>query len=48
MVPAPSLFFLLRTKSLGCFTEIISFRTRLFVPRDRVEAILTTIREAPG
>lgn len=33
-------------KSLGCFTEIIALRTRLFVPGDRVAAILATIQEA--
>lgn len=30
-------------KSLGCFTEIISYRTRLFVPPDQAEAILSSI-----
>ncbi|MCG2841243.1 strawberry notch family protein [Sandaracinobacter sp. RS1-74] len=30
-------------KSLGCFTEIISFRTRLFLPPDKAEAILEEI-----
>lgn len=27
-------------KSLGCFTEIIAYRTRLFIPTDRGEAIV--------
>ncbi|MBO9579520.1 MAG: strawberry notch family protein [Sphingobium sp.] len=30
-------------KSLGCFTEIISYRTRLFVPPDRAETILAAM-----
>jgi len=30
-------------KSLGCFTEIIRFRTRLFLPPDGAERILTAI-----
>ncbi len=34
-------------KSLGCFTEIIQYRTRLFVPVDRAPAILAMI-EAGG
>ena len=33
-------------KSLGCFTEIISFRTRLFVPTNRSVEILTAIAAA--
>ncbi|MBT2246389.1 hypothetical protein JQK15_23050 [Sphingobium sp. BHU LFT2] len=27
-------------KSIGCFTEIINYKTRLFVPTDRAEPIL--------
>lgn len=30
-------------KSLGCFTEIIQSRTRLFVPVDRAEVIMATL-----
>jgi len=30
-------------KSLGCFTEIIAYKTRLFVPVDRAEAILAAL-----
>jgi hypothetical protein len=30
-------------KSLGCFTEIIRYTTRVFIPIDRVEEILTRI-----
>ncbi|WP_423828325.1 strawberry notch-like NTP hydrolase domain-containing protein [Sphingobium yanoikuyae] len=30
-------------KSIGCFTEIINYKTRLFVPTDRAEAILDQI-----
>ncbi|AOF97222.1 methyltransferase domain protein [Sphingobium sp. RAC03] len=33
-------------KSLGCFTEIIAYKTRLFVPTDRAETILRRIAEA--
>jgi hypothetical protein len=33
-------------KSLGCFTEIISYRTRLFIPPDQAEAILTAMDPA--
>jgi predicted RNA methylase len=33
-------------KSIGCFTEIIAFRTRLFVPLDRALDILVTIDTA--
>jgi len=29
-------------KSLGCFTEIIAYKTRLFVPVDRAEAIIAS------
>lgn len=32
-------------KSLGCFVEIIHYRTRLFVPVDRAAAILAVIAE---
>lgn len=27
-------------KAKGCFTEIIAYKTRVFVPTDRAEAIL--------
>ena len=30
-------------KQLGCFTEVIRYTTRVFVPVDRTEAILTKI-----
>ena len=30
-------------KSLGCFTEIIAYKTRLFVPTNRAEDILVAI-----
>jgi hypothetical protein len=30
-------------KALGCFTEIIAYKTRVFVPIDRVEAILANL-----
>jgi hypothetical protein len=30
-------------KSLGCFTEIIAYKTRLFVPIDKAEAVLARI-----
>jgi len=33
-------------KSLGCFTEIIAYKTRLFMPPDRAEAILAAIMAA--
>jgi hypothetical protein len=33
-------------KSLGCFTEIVAFRTRLFLPGDRAAGILAAIQEA--
>jgi hypothetical protein len=33
-------------KSLGCFTEIISYKTRLFLPPERAVAILTAIADA--
>jgi hypothetical protein len=33
-------------KALGCFTEIIAYKTRVFVPTNRVEAILTSIAGA--
>ncbi|WP_380871883.1 methylase [Sphingomonas sp. DBB INV C78] len=32
-----------RLKALGCFTEIISYKTRLFVPTNRAEDILSAI-----
>ncbi|MBD3744850.1 MAG: strawberry notch family protein [Sphingopyxis terrae] len=34
-----------RLKALGCFTEIISYKTRLFVPVRQAEAIITAIGE---
>ncbi|AOR81012.1 MULTISPECIES: strawberry notch-like NTP hydrolase domain-containing protein [Novosphingobium] len=37
-----------RLKALGCFTEIIQFRTRLFVPLDRALEVLTAIEETFG
>ncbi|QYE33227.1 MULTISPECIES: hypothetical protein [Sphingosinicellaceae] len=30
-------------KSLGCFTEIVSYKTRLFTPVDRTEAIIAEL-----
>ena len=30
-------------KAAGCFTEIIAYKTRIFIPTDRAEAILSTI-----
>jgi hypothetical protein len=30
-------------KSIGCFAEIIDYKTRLLVPTDRAEAILDQI-----
>ncbi len=30
-------------KAMGCFTEIIAYKTRVFVPTDRAEAIITSI-----
>jgi hypothetical protein len=33
-------------KALGCFTEIIAYKTRVFVSTDRVEAIITSIAGA--
>lgn len=35
-------------KSLGCFTEIISYKTRLFIPTNRAEDILAAIEQAAG
>lgn len=35
-----------KLKALGCFTEIISYRTRLFVPTHRSEEILSAIASA--
>lgn len=34
-------------KSLGCFTEVIQYRTRLFVPTEKAEAIITALIGAP-
>jgi hypothetical protein len=33
-------------KSIGCFTEIIAYKTRLFLPADRVREIMRQIMEA--
>jgi hypothetical protein len=33
-------------KSLGCFTEIIAYKTRLFVPTDRAEAIIDRLTQS--
>lgn len=41
--PASQLAWL---KSLGCFTEIINYRTRLFVPANDAEAVLTSLLKA--
>ncbi|MFB0874993.1 MULTISPECIES: hypothetical protein [unclassified Sphingobium] len=41
--PPPKLALL---KSLGCFTEIINYKTRLFVPTNRAVAVLTAIEQA--
>jgi hypothetical protein len=41
-----SLARLARLKALGCFTEIIQFRTRLFVPTNRAVEILGAIEAA--
>jgi hypothetical protein len=30
-------------KSIGCFTEIIAYKTRLFIPADRATAIVEII-----
>ncbi|BAV63089.1 transposase [Sphingobium cloacae] len=35
-------------KSLGCFTEIITYRTRLFVPLGQAEEILAAIEPVGG
>jgi hypothetical protein len=37
---------LLWLKSIGCFTEIIVYKTRLFLPFDRARKILREIAEA--
>jgi hypothetical protein len=37
-----------RLKALGCFTEIIAYKTRIFVPPKQAEAIVTAIAEAAG
>ena len=34
-------------KSIGCFTEVIQYRTRLFVPLAEAEAILASLLRAP-
>jgi hypothetical protein len=33
-------------KALGCFTEVIAYKTRLFVPFNRAEEILEDIGQA--
>lgn len=35
-------------KSLGCFTEIIAYKTRLFVPADKAESIVSTLCNPTG
>ena len=34
-------------KSLGCFTEVIQYRTRLFVPTEKAEAIIAKLTDIP-
>jgi hypothetical protein len=34
-------------KSLGCFTEVIQYRTRLFVPTEKAEAIIDKLTDIP-
>ncbi len=34
-------------KAMGCFTEIIAYKTRVFVPTDKAEAILQAMT-GPG
>jgi hypothetical protein len=34
-------------KSLGCFTEVIQYRTRLFVPTEKAEAIIAALIGTP-
>jgi hypothetical protein len=34
-------------KSLGCFTEVIQYRTRLFVPTEKAEAIIAKLTNIP-
>lgn len=34
-------------KAKGCFTEIIAYRTRVFVPLDGAETIITAIAAQP-
>lgn len=36
-----------RLKALGCFTEIIAYKTRLFVPPKQAEAIIAAIVGSP-
>ena len=35
-------------KSIGCFTEVIQYRTRMFVPMASAETLLTQILAGPG
>jgi len=35
-------------KSIGCFTEIISYKTRLFVPTGRAEEVVNVIAQGSG
>jgi len=35
-------------KALGCFTEIIAYKTRVFVPIDRVEVVLLNLARSGG
>ena len=35
-------------KALGCFTEIIAFRTRVFVPSTNARGVLTAILACRG
>jgi hypothetical protein len=43
--PAQQLAYL---KSLGCFTEIIAYRTRVFVPVSEAHAILERLLKTLG
>jgi hypothetical protein len=35
-------------KSIGCFTEIVSFKTRVFVPTDNLRSVLTALLQGPA
>jgi hypothetical protein len=35
-------------KARGCFTEVIAYTTRIFVPVDRAEEVLAAILPAPA